>query len=190
MDAAADGDESAWELLVGNFSGLVWSVARSYGLSRADAADVVQTSWLRLAEHLGRIQYPERVGSWLATTARHEALRLSRASRRLVLTDVEMLLAPDAAADDDSPEQAVLGAEQQAFDEQRGTQLWSAFGELSARCQQLLRVLIASPPPHYADVAAALEIPVGSIGPTRARCLEQLRKRLAQRGISSGLAGY
>lgn len=185
--AAAEGDGSAWRLLVKQFSGLIWSVARGHGLSQADAGDVLQTSWLRLAEHLGRIENPERVGAWLATTARRESQRLSRVARRLVLTDTDTLLARSASADD-SPEQAVLQAEQVAYEEQRSRQLWHTYGELSARCQQLLRVLIASPPPSYADVAAALDMPVGSIGPTRARCLRQLRGMLAQQGISSRLA--
>ena len=82
--AAAAGDQRAWEALVGRFGGLVWSVARAHGLSRADAADVSQTAWLRLVEHLHRLRDPERVGTWLASTARHEALRILRRGRRQV----------------------------------------------------------------------------------------------------------
>ncbi len=176
--AAAAGDAAAWTALVEGFSGLVWSVARGYRLSHADASDVFQTTWLRLAENLGRIQNPERVGAWLATTARHESLRVARGAARLVLTDD--LDALDARhADEDSPEQAVLAAEQTALDNDRAQRLWRAFGTLPARCQKLLRVLIATPPPSYAEVAAALDMPVGSIGPTRARCLKQLRQQLA-----------
>jgi RNA polymerase sigma factor (sigma-70 family) len=176
--AAAAGDAAAWTALVEGFSGLVWSVARGYRLGHADAADVYQTTWLRLAEHLGRIENPERVGAWLATTARHESLRVTRRSARLVLTADPDLLDP-GQADEQSPEQAVLDAEQAALDEARAAQLWRAFGALSARCQRLLRVLIATPPPNYAEVAAALDMKVGSIGPTRARCLQQLRQLLA-----------
>jgi len=174
--AAADGDPAAWKALVERFSGLVWSVTRGYRLGSADAADVFQTAWLRLAEHLGRIEHPERIGAWLATTARHEALRIARSTARLVPVDDVTLLA-FGQADENSPEQAVL-------DTERAAMLWRAFAELSARCQQLLRVLIATPPPNYAEVAAALGMPVGSIGPTRARCLQQLRNVLVRDDVS------
>jgi RNA polymerase sigma factor (sigma-70 family) len=176
--AAAANDGSAWTALVEGFSGLVWSVARGYRLGHADAADVFQTTWLRLAEHLGRIENPERVGAWLATTARHESLRVVRGASRVVLTADADLLGP-GQADEETPERAVLDAEQAQLDDARAALLWRAFGALSARCQKLLRVLIATPPPNYAEVAAALDMPLGSIGPTRARCLRHLRERLA-----------
>src|SRR5215831_13070195 len=82
VDQASAGDSDAWDELVDRFSGMVWAVARGHGLSSADAADVSQTTWLRLVEHLDRIREPERVGAWLATTARHECLRHVRAWRR------------------------------------------------------------------------------------------------------------
>ncbi len=176
--AAADGDAAAWTALVEGMSGLVWSVARGYRLGHADAADVFQTAWLRLAEHLGRIENPERVGAWLATTARHESLRVARSASRLVPTGDPEMLDP-GQVDEQSPEQVVLEAEQAAVDNDKAARLWRAFGTLSDRCQKLLRVLIATPPPNYAEVAAALDMPIGSIGPTRARCLRQLRQRLA-----------
>jgi RNA polymerase sigma factor (sigma-70 family) len=174
---AASGDEAAWKALVERFSGFVWSVTRCYGLSSADAADVFQTVWLRLAEHIGRIKSPEHVGAWLATTTRHESLLVARVGARVIPTDNQALLDPGAA--DESPEQAVLNSEQELIDSQRVRRLWRALGELPARCQKLLRVLIALPTPSYADVALALGIPVGSIGPTRVRCLRQLRRLLA-----------
>lgn len=175
---AARGDETAWKALVDGFSGLVWSITRGYALSFADAADVSQTVWLRLAEHIGRIDRPERVGAWLATTARHESLRVARGSARVIPTDDEALLGV-GMADEDSPEQDMVNSGHAPIGSQRAMRLWRAFGELSARCRRLLRILIASPPPNYAEVAAALGMPVGSIGPTRARCLRQLRQRLA-----------
>jgi RNA polymerase sigma factor (sigma-70 family) len=178
VKAAGGGDAAAWEALVESFSGLVWSIARGYRLSSADAADVFQTVWLRLAEHLGRIENPDHIGAWLATTARRESLRVARGGARTIPMDDAALL-DFAQTDEASPEQAVLQAEQARLDAQRARRMWHAFGELSARCQQLLRVLIATPPPTYAEVAAALDLPVGSIGPTRARCLQQLRRRLA-----------
>jgi RNA polymerase sigma factor (sigma-70 family) len=176
--AAASGDEAAWRAIVERFSGLVWAVTRGYRLPPADAADVFQTTWLRLAEHLGRITSPEHVGAWLATTARHECLRTVRASMRTVPVE-DATLPGIGYVDDRSPEQAVLDAEAARLRSQRAREVWRAFHGLSARCQQLLRVLMATPPPSYAEVGAALGMPVGSIGPTRARCLGNLRQLLA-----------
>jgi RNA polymerase sigma factor (sigma-70 family) len=175
--AAAGGDRTAWTAIVQRFSGLVWAITRGYRLGSADAADVYQTTWLRLAEHLDRIVSPERLGAWLATTARRESLRMTRTGARTIHAD-DVTLVGLGHVDDRSPEQAVLDAEQAVLDSERARQLWRAFGELSARCQQLLRVLMASPPPSYAEVGAALGMPVGSIGPSRARCLDRLRAML------------
>jgi len=176
--AAASGDEAAWKALAEGFSGLVWSVTRGYRLSSADTADVFQTVWLRLAEHLDRIENPEHVGAWLATTARREALRVARVSARVIPTDDLALLEP-GEADELTPEQAVLDSEQAQIDAERAKRLWRAFRQLPAHCQKLLRILTATPSPNYAEVAAALSMPVGSIGPTRARCLQKLRQRMA-----------
>ena len=129
--AAAEGDQGAWNGLVDRYNGLVWSVVRSYRLSTADASDAAQTTWLRLVEHLGRLQDPERVGSWLATTARRECLRTLRHSARQVPTDG----LPDTRSDV-RVDAALLTAE-------RDRALWQAFGALSERCQALLRVLVA-----------------------------------------------
>lgn len=175
--AAASGDSAAWKAIVERFSGLVWAVTRGYRLGSADAADVFQTTWLRLAEHLDRITNPERIGAWLATTARRESLRVARTSARTVPAD-DATLVGFGLVEHHSPEQAVLDAEQAMLDSQRARQVWRAFRGLSARCQQLLRILMATPPPSYAEVAAALDVPVGSIGPTRIRCLEHLRRML------------
>jgi RNA polymerase sigma factor (sigma-70 family) len=183
--AARQGDKASWEALVHRYSGLVWSVARGYRLGLADAADVFQTTWLRLAEHIGRISNPGQVGAWLATTARREALRTARGAARTIPADDAAMVAL-GHVDRHSPEVAALDAEQARLDAERAAGAWRAFGGLSARCRELLRVLIASPPPSYAEVAAALGMPVGSIGPTRARCLRRLRERLA--GKVSGTA--
>jgi RNA polymerase sigma factor (sigma-70 family) len=173
--AASKGDQRAWEGLIGRFGGLVWSVARAHGLSRADAADVSQTAWLRLVEHLHRIRDPERVGTWLAATTRHEALRtLRRARRQLPVGDDAELDAQleRSGPPVDSPEARTLAAE-------RSDLLWRAFAGLPPRCQTLLRVLMADPPPSYQQVAVAMDMPIGSIGPTRGRCLERLRQLAA-----------
>jgi RNA polymerase sigma factor (sigma-70 family) len=183
--AAESGDASAWEEIVESFSGLVWSVIRGYRLAQADAADVFQTVWLRLAEHLDRIRDPERVGAWLATTARRESLRVVQGRSRLVLTDRSDLL-DTGHPGENAPEQAALDAEQAMLDSDRAARLWRAFGALPERCQKLLRVLMATPPPSYAEAAAALDMRIGSIGPSRARCLDQLKRRLADEVSPAG----
>ena len=167
------------------FSGLVWAVARAHRLANADAADVFQTTWLRLAEHIGRIEHPERVGAWLATAARRECLQNLRSAAKTTPTDDMDRL--DITPDVGNPtEEAVLAAEQEREDAERATELRRAFGRLPGRCRELLRVLMASPPPSYAEVAAALGLPLGSIGPTRGRCLQRLREEMA--GIRDGIA--
>jgi RNA polymerase sigma factor (sigma-70 family) len=176
QDAAA-GDAAAWTALVTRFSGLVWSVARAHRLGSADAEEVFQTTWLRLTENLTRLREPDRVGPWLATTARNESLKVIRLGARTTITDDLQVL--DRASAEESPEAAVLESEDGAARLRRARELWTAFHQLPGRCQQLLRLLIAAPPPSYADIAALLGIAVGSIGPTRGRCLGQLRGLLA-----------
>ncbi len=166
LAAAAAGDQAAWNELVDRFSSLVWATARAHRLSRDDAADVAQTTWLRLVEHLDRIRDPERLGAWLATTARHESLRLIRRGGREQPTDEADLF---EAPDDDSVDRLLLERE-------RDGKLWRAFASLSERCQKLLRILMADEPPSYEELGAALDMPVGAIGPTRMRCLDQLRR--------------
>lgn len=177
VTAAADGDRAAWEALVQRFSGLVWSITRAYRLTRADAADVSQTTWLRLAEHIDKIDNPGRVGAWLATAARRECLQHIRASARTVPTE-DMSWFDHGTGEDNPTEEEVLRAESKQEEAHRATALRQALARLPPRCRQLLRVLMASPPPSYAEVAAALDLPVGSIGPTRARCLQRLRREL------------
>ncbi len=181
---AAGGDEDAWRTLVARFSSLVWSVARAHRLPNADAADVFQTTWLRLAEHIGRIERPDRIGAWLATAARRECLQHLRSAARALPTD-DMDRFDLTPAGSNPTEEAVLEAEKEREDAARATALWQAFGQLPGRCRDLLRVLMASPPPSYAEVAAALGLPLGSIGPTRARCLQRLRGEMA--GIRNGV---
>lgn len=158
---------------------MVWSVARAHRLDRSDAEEVYQTTWLRLTEHISRLKEPEQVGAWLATTARHESLRIIRLGGRLTVTDDPSLL--DPGSDQDSPERAVLAAEAASAHRQRARQLWSAFQRLPDRCRQLLNLLVvASPPLSYVEIATTLGIAVGSIAPIRARCLKQLRGLLAE----------
>ena len=182
---AAGGDEAAWHGLVTRFSSLVWAVARAHRLANADAADVYQTTWLRLAEHIGRIEHPERVGAWLATAARRECLQSLRSAAK-VAPPADMDRLDIAPAVGNPTEEAVIAAETEREDADRAAAMWRAFGRLSGRCRELLRILMATPPPSYAEVAAALGLPVGSIGPTRARCLQRLREEMA--GIRDGLS--
>ncbi len=180
VQAAVDGDAAAWKALVEGLSPLVWSVVRAHRLSDADGHEVYQTVWFRFAQHLGRIREPEKAGSWLASTARNECLKVIRSLTRLLPTDDPQVL--DRVSEDRTPEQSLIDAEDQADEARRIRLLWQEFEELGDRCRQLLRVLMASPPPSYVEVSVALGIAVGSIGPLRQRCLRRLRARLDARG--------
>ncbi|WP_308257929.1 RNA polymerase sigma factor [Pseudonocardia lacus] len=170
---AAAGDKDAWDAIVRSFSGLVWTVGSGHRLGPADTAEVLQTTWLRLLENLDRIREPERLGGWLATTARRESLRMLRLRGRELPTDDEHVFAREPAPGP-SPEEAVL-------DRDRDRGLWRAFSKLPERCRMLLHLVIVLRPP-YAEVAETMGVPVGSIGPTRARCLERLRRLLVDDG--------
>jgi RNA polymerase sigma factor (sigma-70 family) len=179
--AAADGDKAAWDQLVEAFSGLVWSVVRGHGLYGAEAADVSQTVWLRFVEHLHRLREPERAGAWLATTARHECLRVLRRRGRATATATPPDV-PDVSADAD-PGARVVATEEHEL-------LMAGLERVSEQCQTLLRLLIADPPLSYDDIAAVLEMPKGSIGPTRQRCLVRLRAVMTTlRGATPGDGG-
>ncbi|MDF3301775.1 RNA polymerase sigma factor [Streptomyces tropicalis] len=178
--SAVDGDAAAWKALVEGLSPLVWSVVRAHRLSDADGHEVYQTVWFRFAQHLGRIREPHKAGSWLASTARHECLRTIRSLNRLTVTDDPRLL--DRVSEERTPEQSLLDSEEAAAQSERIRRLWQEFEALGERCRQLLRVLMAAPPPSYQEVSAGLGIAVGSIGPLRQRCLRRLRARLDARG--------
>lgn len=175
MGAAASGDRAAWDKLVDRFAGTVWAVARAHRLSSADAADVSQTTWMRLVENLDRIQQPERVGAWLATTARRESLRVLRLSGRQVPSGEDMDIIPDLRAPE-APEHEVAV-------EQRAEMVAQLVTKLPIRSQLLLRLLSADSPLSYKEISESLGMPIGSIGPTRARALEQLKKLALQAGV-------
>lgn len=168
LERAADGDGAAWDALVDRYGRLIWAVTCTHHLDEQDADDVFQTTWLRLLEHVDSIHEPEALPGWLSTTARREVLRLLERRGRLVLTENEAEL--ERAADEPvpAPDASLLLAELQA-DVQR------ALTQLPPRSQRLLRLLMVDPPLHYREIADALEMPVGSIGPSRARCLRMLR---------------
>lgn len=157
----------AWERLVDQFSRLIWSITVDFKLVESDAADVVQTTWLRLLEHIDRLQYPERVGSWLAATARNECLRNLAARKRVVLAQDDEVLTGVPACGPEVDER-ILAAE-------RDQVVRDALSCLPKRWQRLLELLMADPPASYAEISDQLNLPIGSIGPTRGRCLAQLR---------------
>jgi RNA polymerase sigma factor (sigma-70 family) len=175
--SAARGDKRAFEQLVDRFNDLVWSICRAYRLTNEEGWDAYQLTWLRLQENLGRIRDPQRLAGWLATTCRRECLAILRKSRASVSLEEEHM---DRLIGGASPaDEPLLTAEQHAA-------LWRAFQQLSAWCQRVLRALVIDPddgPPSYRLVADQLGTPVGSLGPTRARCLQQLRKLLDAGGI-------
>ncbi len=175
LQLAATGNRAAWSALVGRYESLLWSVARSHRLDEASASDVVQTTWLRLVEHVGDLRNPDALAGWLATTARNECLRVLRHQSRQIPTQ-----------DDRMPEDVIAPVDgARLLAQERDAQLWNAFATLSGRCQALLRMLATEPPPSYDDIAAALDMAVGSIGPTRGRCLQTLRRAMATRRITA-----
>jgi len=167
---AASGDKWAWDELVDRFTPLLWSVARAHRLDTPDAADAVQATWLRLLEQLDRIEDPEWLVSWLVTTMRRECVRtLRRTGRERPHAPGETFELPGPA---EVAEDLILV--------ERDAMFWAAFDRMPERCRTLLRLLMTSPPLPYEAVAAQLGMPIGSIGPTRNRCMHHLRQLLAQ----------
>jgi RNA polymerase sigma factor (sigma-70 family) len=166
---AADGDQAAWNEIVERYAPLVWSIGIRYRLSSHDIEDVGQSVWLLLVEHLENLREPTALPGWLATTTQRECQRVLRAARRYDRFGPVPDELPSLPADDTVIEQEIITAE-------RNAALRAAFGELARRCRELLSMLITDPPLSYAEISATLQIPVGSIGPQRARCLERLRR--------------
>jgi RNA polymerase sigma factor (sigma-70 family) len=170
VDAAGAGDQSAWNRLVAEFGGMIWSIARAHRLGDADAADVSQATWLALFENLRRLNDPARVGAWLATTARRECLRVLRDGHRRIPFGDD---GPEQESHEPQPGDALLTRE-------RDGALQRAFSRLRPADQALLRLLAMDPRPAYEEISAALDMPIGSIGPTRQRALDRLREQLAR----------
>lgn len=172
QDAIA-GKQDAWDELVDRFGDFVWSIARSFRLDEAAAGDVSQTVWLRLLENADRIRDPERLPGWLATATKREAMRVIRLRSREPLVDFEWEPA------DVSPSLDAMLVE----DEDVRSALL-AFERLPDRCRHLLRLLVADPPLTYEEIGDLAEMPIGSIGPTRARCVEQLVSHMTAEGYN------
>jgi RNA polymerase sigma factor (sigma-70 family) len=164
---AGAGEPRAWERLIDKYGRLVWSITREFKLVESDAADVFQTTWMRLIEHVDRIEHPDRVGSWLAATARNECLRCLAANKRLVLAHEDVVL--------DGPAEHDAEIDEGLLAEERAEVVRAAMAHLPRRWQRLMELLMSDPPASYAEISDELGLPVGSIGPTRGRCLARLR---------------
>ena len=172
---AAGGDPTAWDEIVERYGPLVWSICARFQLVSHDREDVAQNVWLLLVEQLGKLREPAALPGWLATTTHRECLRVvtvARKSERLGTGLDDALQFVDNTIIDEE----ILMAE-------RNAALRAAFAELTPRCQRLLAMLTSDPPCSYAEISATLQIPVGSIGPQRARCLERLRRSSALSGL-------
>ena len=173
---AARGDPGAWDEIVERYAPLVWSICARFGLSNHDREDVAQNVWLLLVEQLGKLREPAALPGWLATTTHRECLRVvtvARKSERLGTGLDDALQFVDNTIIDEE----ILMAE-------RNAALRAAFAELPPKYQQLLAMLMSDPPHSYAEISEKLQIPMGSIGPQRARCLERLRRSSALAGLA------
>jgi RNA polymerase sigma factor (sigma-70 family) len=168
---ARNGQKQAWDALVERYAPLIWAICRRYRLADADAEDVGQSVWLHLVDQLGRIRDPAALPGWLIITTRRECARILRTAGE-----------PRAAGyvtDEPIPDERALTPEQELLVAERHAALLEAFRHLPPCCQGLLALLSEDPPVPHAEISARLGIPAGSIGPSRGRCLEKLRRYLA-----------
>ena len=182
--SAANGDRNAWESLVNRYLPLVTSVAMRYRLAEDDLADVSQTVWLQLVQHLHSLRTPAALPGWIVTTTRNECFRLLRVRQRTVVVDPQV----------EQPASRGTLNEPVEFDDdlvrnERHTALLTAFAELPDRHRRLLVLLLADPPKTYEEISKQLGMPVGGIGPTRARALERLRRSPAMAALMTADLG-
>jgi RNA polymerase sigma factor (sigma-70 family) len=170
--AAAAGDRQAWDSLVSRYVALLWSIALRHGLNESDAADVVQTTWLRLFEHIDDVREPARVKSWLATTAQRESLRCVAQRQRVVLSDDETTF--------DGPDPLQAPLDEALLAREQADAARAALETLPPTWRSLVELLTQDPPLSYERIGADLGVPIGSIGPTRGRCVRRLRAIVAQ----------
>ena len=169
---AKTGDEQAWYELVRRYAPLIWSICRRYRLRQVDADDVGQSVWLQLAGQLASLRDPAALPGWLATTTRRECCRVLRAARKQEATRHWL----DAA---DMVDKMTGMVESDLLRVERSAALREALTQLPPDSQRLIAMLIQDPPVPYTEISARLGIPVGSIGPSRARCLDKLRRHPA-----------
>lgn len=169
LSRAAKGEQGAWDALVDRFGQMVWSVARGFRLDDATAKDVSQTVWLKLIENLESIREPDRLPGWLATTCRREAMRVARARERAMPSEFEY------DVEDPGPRLDEL-----LIDDEEQRSIVAAFKTLDEVCRQLLRLMTIDPPLSYEEISSVTGRPMGSLGPTRARCLEKLKAAMTR----------
>ena len=172
VHAAVQGEKAAWDELVVRFHPLVMSVTARYRMSEQDAADVSQTLWLRLVQHLSSLREPAALPGWIVTTTRNECLRVLRhpAADGIVRSAARTAPQPGTGG-------GTAATSTTTSCETNGTtRLLVAFAELYPRHRELLTLLLQDPPVSYAEISDRLGIPVGAIGPTRARALQRLRR--------------
>lgn len=180
--ACQRGDAAAWEMLVNRYQRLIYAIPRRAGLDDDQCADVFQRTFAILVEHLDRIEQPERVRAWLVTTARRETQRFyQKANRTQPLpgesSDAEGEIATELPDPSPLPDELAAVLEEQHL-------VRVALAKLDTRCRQLLTLLFyQSEPMPYDQVAAIVGVPLGSIGPTRARCLQKLGRLLKEDGF-------
>jgi RNA polymerase sigma factor (sigma-70 family) len=176
VQAALSGDRLAWDELVHRFSPLVLSITARYRLAPADAADVSQTVWLQLVQHLSEVRQPRALPGWIVATVRNECTRLLRAQRRVTILDPQQQggALDEAVLSDGRP-----GNDEDLLRQERHEALLAGFADLPQRHRDLLLLLLADPPLTYSEIASRLGMPVGAIGPTRARALDRLRHSAA-----------
>ncbi len=174
LPRAGSGDPVVWDEVLRRYGTLVSATVRSFQMQDADALDAVQMTWLRLAENADRVQFPERLGGWLVTTARRECLRILRQANSAPNLSHP---ASDTVADH------LMGPEQRVIDADARRTLWNIVAELPPRRRTLLQALFTDHPRPYDELARTAGIPPGAIGPTRARALRQLRVRLNDHGL-------
>jgi RNA polymerase sigma factor (sigma-70 family) len=176
--AANEGDRLAWDALVARYTPLVVQITRRYRLSSSDSDDVCQVVWLRVLQCLNRIREPRALPGWIATTAKNESLRVVTTDQRTQPLDPITGSRLDCADGAAGLDEALLAGE-------RRDALRRGLAELEPRHRELLLMVCAEPPVSYAEISTRLGIPVGSIGPTRARCLERLRGLAEGEGVTA-----
>ncbi len=169
FDSVLVGHRQSWEAIVDRLNGLVWSVVRGFRLTPEDAEEVAQTTWLRLLENLDRIEDPERLGLWLATTARRESMRMLDRRSRTRLVEPSHWELEQSGQDD---------GQNQILDREQLRGLSQALAGMPDQCRDLLRLILCDPPFSYGEISEVLDLPIGTIGPRRNRCLSRLRTML------------